>query len=405
MIKPGQIVQTPQGIGPGISLDAWGRPKVYLDKSLLHGMFTFGVPSSMWYEKLNGAELTAFSKATSVDGALSFKSGTTPGDVRMLRTFRHPRYEPNRGHLYSTSIFIPNPELDSIRDFGSFYEESGYFFRWQLGKLYACLQTTVGGVVQPVEAYEIVDFPSSYDPADEAGNTFDIQVQWRGVGDYYFYINDELCHTIKKLGTTTRLSIFNPATPLAFRTIYGSGAEAEIRCGCVDITTEGGAGDGKTYGSVATPGNTGSVAITGYNIPILAFRAKSTLASGRINTRDLMALVLSAYADQRCVVRVWSTRDPTAITLGTQTYADYDDGHCQYVYYAVGGTPMTFNTAKATLVFGSRVDMDVPFVSSAIFEEHAHIYQTPGDIFVFTMHRETGAAANVGVTYEFARSI
>jgi len=66
---------------------------------------------------------------------------------------------------------------------------------------------------------------------------------------------------------------------------------------------------------------------------------------------------------------------------------------------------MTFNTAKATLVFGSRVDMDVPFVSSAIFEEHAHIYQTPGDIFVFTMHRETGAAANVGVTYEFARSI
>ena len=66
---------------------------------------------------------------------------------------------------------------------------------------------------------------------------------------------------------------------------------------------------------------------------------------------------------------------------------------------------MTFDTAKATLVFSSRVDQDQSYATSALFEGRTEIYQTPGDIFILTMHRETGGAVNVGVTYEFAEAI
>ena len=66
---------------------------------------------------------------------------------------------------------------------------------------------------------------------------------------------------------------------------------------------------------------------------------------------------------------------------------------------------MTFDTSKATLIFGSRVNQDTAYSTSALFEGRTDIIQTPGDIFIFTMHRETGASCNVGVTYEFAEEI
>ena len=57
--------------------DAWGRPKAVIDKSIFHGMFTYNVPVNTWCERLNGTELTAFSNASSVNGALELVSGTT----------------------------------------------------------------------------------------------------------------------------------------------------------------------------------------------------------------------------------------------------------------------------------------------------------------------------------------
>lgn len=83
-----------------LGTDAWGKPKFTIDNSLFHGMFTYNIPVNVWYESLNGAELTAFSKATSLNGKLNLTSGTTLNDAAYLRTFRNPRYEPNRGHLF-----------------------------------------------------------------------------------------------------------------------------------------------------------------------------------------------------------------------------------------------------------------------------------------------------------------
>ena len=85
----------------------------------------------------------------------------------------------------------------------------------------------------------------------------------------------------------------------------------------------------------------------------------------------------------------------------------FRDGIIEYVQYDNPNvaTPMTFDTTKADLIFGSRVDMDESYSTSALFEGRTEVVQSPGDIFIFTLHRETGNAANVGVTYEFGESV
>ena len=78
----------------------------------------------------------------------------------------------------------------------------------------------------------------------------------------------------------------------------------------------------------------------------------------------------------------------TAITDGTQTWQDYGDGHLEYMIVdPAETTPMVFDTAKAQpVVFGSRVGQDDTYATSALFEGRTNIFQTPGDMFVFTMH-------------------
>jgi len=123
--------------------------------------------------------------------------------------------------------------------------------------------------------------------------------------------------------------------------------------------------------------------------------------------RDTLALLLTCYADQRAFLRVWATRDFTAITENNQVWQDFGDGHLEYMAYDQPdvASPMTFDTTKAASIFGSRVDQDTSYSTSALFEGRTDIYKTPGDMFIFTMHRETGQSMNCGVTFEFGEAI
>jgi len=403
----------PGGAGTGINLDAWGRQKTVTDKSLFSGMFTQGIPSNLWYESLNGTELTAFSNATSVNGKLSLLAGATLNDVTLLRTFRCPRYEANRGINYATSIILPDPTAAGKRDFGFFTGESGVFFRLKSdGNLYACIETTINGV--PQESHEeLITIPFTLDLSK--GFIADIQGQWRGVGNYTFWLGNpatgvsQKVHTINFMNTSTELSIYNPATPVAFR-CENLGDNVEICCGCVDLSSEGGAADNNQYNSVSITNESGQIAISGFNTAVLAVRSK-LLFSSRINTRDVLAFAAVPYADQRSFFRVWATRDATAITLNDQTWTDVGDGHLEFVQYnyegdgtALVGTPFTFDTTKALNTFGMRVDIDNSEPTFAPVGD-GKIWQSPGDIFIFTMHRENGGASNAGVTYEFLETI
>lgn len=380
--------------------DAWFREKVVNDKSLFHGMFTYNIPADTWYEMIDDVEQTAFVSATSVDGKLNLVSGAL-NEKRQLRSFRHPRYEPNRGHIYSISAFLPSPSASGERTFGLFTKEAGAAFRLRDGTLYAVRRTTTGGTTTDTEVE--ITLPAGVDLA--MGNVFDIQFQWRGVGSFFFYINLQKVASLDLLGTLNELSVFNPALPVAYECI-NQGDAVTIQGGCVDVSSEGGKENGKTYGSVGTSTETGSVAVSGFNQPVLVVRNKKLFGS-LLNTRDMVALLATAYADQRCVFRVWATRDETAITLNDQTWQDFRDAHIDYIEYDNPdvANPITFDTTKAALVFGSRVDQDQSYSTSALFEGRTDINQTPGDIFIFTMHRETGGAANVGCNYEFAEAI
>lgn len=380
--------------------DAWFKNKVTFDNSILHGMFTYNIPADKWFEMVDDVEQTAFVSATSEDGKLVLASGAL-NEKRQLRSFRHPRYEPNRGHLWSDSAFFPNPSAAAERTMGLFTKEAAIGFRLRSGTLYAFRRTTVGGTTTDYET-EIV-LPAGIDLSK--GNVFDIQFQWRGVGSYFFYINLQLVAVLDLLGTLEELSLFNPAMPIAFECI-NQGDAADLIIGCVDVTSEGGEDNGKSYGSIGTSTESGSIGISGFNQPILVVRNKKQFGS-LINTRDILALLASSYGDQRCVFRVWATRDETAITLNDQVWGDFRDGHIEFIEYDNPNvaTPMSFDTTKAQLVFSSRVNQDETYSTSALFEGRTEIYHTPGDIFIFTMHRETGGTANVGVSYEFAEAI
>ena len=398
-------------LGSNITNDAWGRLKVANDFSLWHGVFTFDIPSGYWKEVINGVEQTSFTNATSVDGELDLKAGATLNDKTALQTFRHPRYQPNRGHLYSSSMFVDNPTANMVRDFGVFTEESGVFFRFKSDGIYAVKRTTISSVTTDDE--RLID-PSVLPPGFDAskGNIYDIQMQWRGVGNFQFYIGNPdtgacyLVYQFKNLGTLDNLSVFNPAMPIAFA-CENLGDNDSLRCGCVDLTAEGGRVEKGFYGSLGITTDSGQVAVSGFNVPVLAVRSVVTNGGGLINTRDIIALTAIAYGDQRCVMRIWATRDFTAITENDQSWLPFRDGNIEYIEYDNPNvaTPMTFDTAKAELIFTARVDQDQSYDSTALFDSKTDIYQTPGDMFVFTMHRETGGAANVGFTYEFAEEV
>jgi len=377
--------------------DAWGRAKTSTDKSLFHGLFTFNVPVQTWFETLNGTVLAAFSNATSVDGALNIVAGGTASDKTVLRSFRNPRYQPNRGHLYSTAAIIDNPTALMQRDFGIGTGEAAVCFRVITGGMEGVIVTTVGGVTsEDTVTLDLTGIDLS------KGNVFDVQFQWRGVGNYVFFINLKEVGRFEYLGTLTELSMFNPALPIFFSS-QNLGDNDSMRFGCVDVTSEGGEDAVGQYGSISIPSQTGEVTIPAiYDCPIIVLRSKLTVAT-LINTRDTLIKQQTATSDEKAFIRIWKTRDFTAITENNQAWADYGDGHLEYLIYDTPNvaTAMTFDDTKANLLFASRVAKDDNFVSSP----KSDAYLTPGDMFIFTMHRENGGATDMGLTVEFTEEI
>lgn len=99
-------------------MDAWGRPKVILDRSLFHALFTYDVPKRLFRVLENEVEVTSSTAAASVDGMLRLNSaGLTSVEVS---SYRHPRYQPNRGILYSSAWIFPNWGKDATTEVGLF---------------------------------------------------------------------------------------------------------------------------------------------------------------------------------------------------------------------------------------------------------------------------------------------
>ena len=382
-----------------LAFDAWGRAKSVKDESLFHGMFSYNVPIKVWYEKQNGGAELEPTNATSADGALSLVAGATLDDVTALRTFRNLRYEPNRGHIYSTSVILPSPTAAQNRRWGAATDENGAFFSLESGTLYGVVRktTTGGGTTEDKVALDTTGIDLS------KGNLYDIQFQWRGVGGYKFFINLKEAGEFDYVGTLDTLSMSNPSLPVFFEN-ENKGANNALVCGCVDVSSEGGENNGKEYGSFGITSQQGEADYTGFNQPIIAVRSKLTVG-GLINTRDTLALLASFYADEKSICRIWATRDDTAITEGNSAWVDIGDGHLEGIGRTATGGTLAFDTAKAELIFTGRVAKENTYSTSALFEGRTSIWLTPGDTFIFTLHRETGAATKGGCTFEFSEAI
>lgn len=296
-------------VGSGdLTTDAWGVQKVSYPKSLFHGMFTFDIPPRKWFMYENGSEVTTSSNITSVGGAAYIVTSATKTDV-ILQSRISPRYQPNRGHLFSTALWCPNKTNDGVREWGIGTEINQVIFRLKAdGKLYAVI--TSGGVdvyEQEIDTSVLTGFDV------QKNNTYDIQFQWRSAGNYYFYIGNPatgsstLVHTISFLGTLTRTSIENPALPAHFdcsRTTQ----DVSMYIGCVDITSENGSEEQLEYESAYAE----NVAVT-TNTPVIVIK-QPLLINSSVNTRDLTLARISVSCSKKAVFKLWSTRDASAIT-------------------------------------------------------------------------------------------
>lgn len=395
-----------------LGYDAWGRNKVANDKSLFHGMFTYDVPNRMWIEGYNGVEQPIKVNATSEDGMLKIVSNN--GNVG-VRSKRHPRYQPNRGHLYSSSMILPAPTADGIRDFGIGDERNGAMFRLTSSGLYAMIRTTTGygGTLTTTNDIQAID-TTGFDLSK--GNIYDIQMQWRGVGDIKFFINQKLVYTFEYLGALSTLSISNPALPIGFYCQYGT-ENVTMYCGCVDVTSEGGTTENKQYNSVTTGTNitTQKVDNTSNGTAILALALPFKLGTAPNDypyTRDAILNQVTTFTKDEATVGVWFFR----YSAGANSLALYNHilgdltANDSYVKYSIGGDTSSleplFQSAvpEGQLLVAKREDIDQPLELRNPDQNNSEFLITGGDIILVSV-RADGTNKQTGCSIEFSEEI
>ena len=375
-----------------LTADAWGVPKVSLPFSLFHGLFTFDIPVPQWFLFESQQQVYTSTNIISENGAGVLRTSAAKPDL-VLQSRKTPRYQPNRGHLYSTALWCPNKTADGLREWGLKTPENGVFFRLLPdGKLYA---VQLSGFSQIKE--ELIDTSGVAGFDVEKGNVYDIQYQWRGVGNYRFYINLQLVHTFNNLGTLTALSLQDPALPAHFKALRIT-EDVEMHVGCVDITSENGSPDVMEYSSAYA-----QKTVSGTDIPVLCI-ANPLAINGKTNTRMTEVARISVNCDKKSLFKIWVTRDPTAIVgatfvargIGSYMRVDSPDT----VATAVSATSV--NTAKLTLITA------IPLAANASAEivnpdpDHINFSIARGDYFVVTNNVTTGSCE---VVFEWSEAI
>lgn len=385
-------------IGEGdLTLDAWGTQKFTHPWSLFHGMWTYDIPSSMWFMYENGTQVYTSTNIVSANGAAQLTADATNSTVT-LESRECPRYQPNRGHLISLAGWFPDKTNDGTRDFGLCTTENGVFFRLKSdGKLYAVLRR---GSVEVLE--EEIDTSSLTGFDVEKNNIYDIQFQWRGAGNYKFFIGDpgegvsKLVHTFNLLGTLTSASIENPAQPISFTATRGT-QDVVMNISCADITSEGGNLERHQYGSAQAAG----VSVTsGSESPVIVVRSPLQIG-GQTNTRTVQLARITVTSDKKADFRVYMTRDPSAITGAT--YAAINSGS----YLESDSPDMNASSVRATAVTTANMQFvtAIPVTANETREvdnplrERIHFPIVRGDYLVITCEPNANGTADCVVEW------
>jgi hypothetical protein len=381
-----------------LTADAWGAQKVSLPYSLFHGMWTFDIPASMWFMYESGTQVYTSTNIVSAGGVAKLDSA---GRTSVLLESRQtPRYQPNRGHLFSTALWLPNKTAATVRDFGFFSVENGVFFRLKSdGQLYAVLRRAGVEVIE-----ELIDTAALTGFDVEKNNIYDIQFQWRSAGNYKFFIGDpasgtsKLVHTLKLLGTLTSASMDDPAQPIAFK-ITNAGGTATMHVGCADVTSENGALGVYQYESSFIDGR----AVNGTNAPVMVI-SNPLQINGKTNTRDLQLARISVTCSKKATFKVWAGRSLAAFTGGTfQTINAGSFVQTDSPSKAAGAVSVTaVNTALLRNITSIPVEAAAPREVDNPLRERITFPIVRGDYIVVTC---TASTAIADCVFEWGESI
>lgn len=388
---------------------AWGIPKFSLDYSLFHGMWSLSVPNRVWlqYNDIGagfveqGAVDNTLVK--SVNGML-FVGGDATTDIR-LSSKRHLRYQPNRGLLFSTALAMPNPTKIEKRRFGLktngsngiVFELEGDGTNWTLNLIKI---TTVDGVVSEIKTDITDKLPPGFDPA--LGPVYDIQMQWRGFGDYVFYISLNEVYIMDMIDTLTHVSISNPALSVTFESTDNLTPSAGMFVGCVDVTSEGGSNENKLPNSIDT--GTTLLTTTNAGTAILALKLPTTIlynGNQEPYTRDLVIKKLSTFCKDEAFRSVYYARLIDTPNLDAITWQTGNDSGYQYAVNSAGALDTAFQLDKASmnLVYAIRGEKDIAIEHNFSPEGSAPRYLSGGDILILELKSDNNSTG--GATLEF----
>lgn len=351
--------------------DVWGKFKTTTDFSVFHWLWTFNIPLELWhiYDDWALSLSNVSTRVYSYNWHLDVKSWPNIGDSGKLRSKRHPRYQPNRWHLYSTAWWMPSANSVGIRQWWLWTDDNAVYFELEDGVLYAVVKS--GGVVKTKEAITI---PDGFDI--EKGNLYDIQFQWRGVGNYYFYLNGKITHTITYLwAKINEVTIENPAMQIHYYSENTDWTELLMWFGCVDVTSEGGNKENRQYWSVS---NTGEDQLDWETALIALYN--NTDFEWQINTRDLsLRRVSTSWTDEN-VTNIYITKDPAALAWTVWTNVNGSNN----VQFSKGADVNFTNTQYVKNTYTGRVDIDDTLFITNPDDEFADFYITPWDYILIT---------------------
>ena len=376
--------------------DAWNRPKSIIDRSIFSATWTFGIPERVWEEYVfDGSTWTpqqGFTNASVVNKMLNVNSGTGLGHGTTIATKEYTRYQPNRGQLYSTAVLCPDATTAGTRRFGLATPQDGVFFEvvgdgteWDIfagRRSYGTLESYVS--IKETILANIPDF----DPSK--GHVYDIQYQWRGVGNYFFYVDLQLVYTEENLGTMdSQLSMSDPALQPFFSAYCGvEGTAVNIQSGCVDVSSEGGRDEETVFGSINTGDsliNLGSTAAT--DIAILAMRVPKTIGS-QFNSRGAIMDKLVTWTRDEALTKVYIIRDTGAPNLEALTWDSIPDSDLQMLVGGSGSalqTAYSADSANASNVLAEWADLEVKNVITNP-STYSKFKLTPGDILLVVVN-------------------
>lgn len=319
----------PEAASPLTSRDVWGRQIAVAPFRLAQLIWTYGVD-----DRVRTTE-TGDGTVTSEDGSLTLRVETDE-DVAAIRSKRHPAYQANRGHVFSTATQGIDTDAATRVRIGMATPRYGVFFEIINGIAYAVLRNTTGNTPPTSEDWTpgggtTVDERQDLTAAlAEAGlddltvnRLWDIRYQWRGSGNVEFYVDQVLVHTFERLGVESSLSLAVPGLPvlLSLEATGTPGAEREVKFGCVDVSSEGGTAP-ETRPVVLTR-EAGAAGISSESAWLAVKPAPNV--GGLANTRDLWPARFTGVADNETIVRIYRTTD-AGITGGTWAASPQSQG-------------------------------------------------------------------------------